>query len=201
MSSRPPAEVRIRPARIEDAEAMLVISEASIREFGADYYSPSQVDSWARTSEGVEPYEVSIRDDTRLVVIAERKHRARRDASHVRAASEPWERAASREDDRRERRTSRTGDAVGWGRLDKNDGEVSAVYVHPDYAREGVGSKILDHLEGVACEHDIDRVHLLASLNAVPFYEAAGYEALGETLQETSGGVIIECVEMEKELE
>lgn len=195
MSSRPPAEVTIRPARVEDAEAMLAISEASIREFGADHYSPRQVDSWARAPEGAEPYEVSIRDDTRLVVIAERENRANRDAPRERAATN---RAGS---GRWGRSASRAGGVVGWGRLDKNDGEVSAMYVHPDHARQGVGSALLEHLLRVAREEGLQRVHLMASLNAVVFYERAGFEAMGETVQETSGGVAIECVEMEKELE
>lgn len=165
MTSRPPSEVTVRPARVEDAEAILALHEASIRELGADHYSERQIDSWAKR-DGVEPYETSIRDDSRHVVVCERR-----------------------------------GQLAGWGRLDKNDGEVSAVYVHPDHAREGVGATILEHLEAVGRETDLDRLHLWASLNAVPFYEDAGYEPLGETLHETSGGVVIECVEMEKELE
>ena len=167
MLDRPPSEeLTVRPARVEDAEAILALHEASIRELGVDHYSQRQIDSWAQRDGGVEPYEISIRDDSRHVVVCERG-----------------------------------GQLAGWGRLDTNDGEVSAVYAHPDHAREGVGSTILTHLEGVARKVGLDRLHLFASLNAVPFYEAAGYEDLGETLHETSGGIVIECVEMEKELD
>lgn len=166
MLDRPPSEnVAIRPARLADAAAILALHQASIRELASGAYSPAQIDSWSEKPDGVEPYEVSIRDDTRHVVVAE------------------WE-----------------DDLAGWGRLDLNDGEVSAVYTHPDFAREGVGSAILAHLEEVAREKGMDRVHLWASLNAVPFYESAGFEAMGETLHETTGGVVIECVEMEKGL-
>ena len=165
MLDRSSPGVTIRPAEVADTEAILSLHQASIRQLAGGAYSPTQIDSWARKPDGTRPYEVSIRDDSRHVVVGERD-----------------------------------GDLAGWGRLDENDGEVSAMYVHPDFAREGVGSAILDHLEGVAREGGIERLHLWASLNAVPFYESAGYAALGETLHETSGGVVIECVEMEKEL-
>ena len=166
MLDRSPSEnVHIRPARLADAEAILLLHQASIRELASGAYSSAQIDSWSEKPDGTEPYEVSIRDDTRHVVVAE------------------WE-----------------DDLAGWGRLDLNDGEVSAVYTHPNFARKGVGSAILGHLEGVAREEDMDRVHLWASLNAVPFYEGAGFEAMGETIHETTGGVVMECVEMEKDL-
>lgn len=160
-----PGEVTIRPARVRDAPAILDLHVASIRELGSSHYSQRQIDSWADKPEGTEPYETSIRDDTRHVVVAER-------------------------DD----------DLAGWGRLDVVDGEVSAVYVHPDHAREGVGTAILEHLLALAREEGLDRVHLWSSLPAVTFYEAAGFEDLGEDLHRTSRGVVIECVEMEKEL-
>lgn len=189
LDRQPPANVRIRPARLEDAEEILALHQASIRELASGAYSPAQIESWTQKPDGTEPYEVSIRDDTRHMVVAERARPAKSDSRTERAGS-----------DRGERPASRDGELVGWGRLDLNDGEVSAVYTHPDHAREGVGSAILGHLEGVARNVGMERIHLWASLNAVPFYERAGFEAMGETLHETSGGVVIECVEMEKGL-
>lgn len=189
MLDRSAPGVTIRPAQVADAEAILELHQASIRELASGVYSPTQIDSWARKPDGARPYEVSIRDDTRHVVVGEREIPAESESRNERAGSDQGERPASRD-----------GDLAGWGRLDANDGEVSAVYVHPDHVREGVGSAILARLERVAREVGLERLHLWASLNAVPFYEAAGYAALGETLHETSGGVVIECVEMEKEL-
>mgnify|MGYP000144314639 FL=1 len=94
----------------------------------------------------------------------------------------------------------REGAVAGVGRLDANDGEVIAVYVHPDHARRGVGSTLLAHLEGHARAADLSELTLVASLNAVDFYERTGYERVGAVSHETSDGVELDCVEMRKEL-
>ena len=75
-------------------------------------------------------------------------------------------------------------------------GEVRAVYVHPDHARHGVGSALLAELEGYARGRGLDRLSLQSSLNAVGFYERAGYERVGEG--ESPGGLAV--VGMEKVL-
>jgi len=89
---------------------------------------------------------------------------------------------------------------AGVGRLDAEDGEVIAVYVHPDHARRGVGSTLLAHLEGHARAAGLSELTLVASLNAVDFYERTGYERVGAVSHETSGGVELDCVEMRKSL-
>lgn len=93
----------------------------------------------------------------------------------------------------------RDGAIVGFGGLNLAAAEVGAVYVHPDHAREGVGSRILEHLEAEARERGIGALTLRASLPGVPFYERAGYERVERVTHET-GGVEIECVDMRKEL-
>lgn len=155
----------VRPGTLDDVDALLDLHVASIRGLGAATYSPHQVDAWATKPEGTRPYEASIRDERRHLVVAERD-----------------------------------AELVGWGRLDCSDGQVSAVYVHPDHARDGVGSVIMAHLEDVARERGILRLHLWASLNAIPFYESLGFTRLEKRLHETTGGVVMSCVEMEKDL-
>lgn len=92
------------------------------------------------------------------------------------------------------------GAVVGFGWLDVDDEEIVAVYVHPDYAREGVGTALLEGLEATAVERGVESVELLASLNAVAFYEAAGYRAVDETVHTQPGDVDMTCVRMEKRL-
>jgi putative acetyltransferase len=88
------------------------------------------------------------------------------------------------------------GELAGFGRVELDTGVVSAVYVHPEYARNGVGSELLSHLESRARESGIDSMTLHASLNAVPFYEAYGYERISTVTHEVTGGVELACVEM-----
>ena len=64
---------------------------------------------------------------------------------------------------------------VGFGNLNQYSGEIEAVYVAPEYVRRGVGREILKALESVAREVGLTILYLSSSLNAVQFYENAGY--------------------------
>ncbi|WP_435154364.1 GNAT family N-acetyltransferase [Haladaptatus sp. DFWS20] len=92
------------------------------------------------------------------------------------------------------------GEVAGFGRLDIASEVVDAVFVHPRHARNGVGLALLSNLESRAGERQIDSLSLHASLNAVPFYEQAGYERVKTIAHETTGGIELACVEMTKKL-
>lgn len=94
----------------------------------------------------------------------------------------------------------RDGSLAGFGRVELYDGTVKAVYVHPDHARSGVGSAVLGNLESRAAAAGRSTLTLHASLNAVPFYERAGYERRGLETHATTGSVELDVVEMVKEL-
>lgn len=98
---------------------------------------------------------------------------------------------------------TRAGEVAGFGHLAVEEGEIRAVYVHPDHVRAGVGSALLAHLEGVAYGRGLSALELTASLNAVAFYRDAGYEPVEETVHRTSGGGVeaeLDVVVMRKEL-
>lgn len=87
---------------------------------------------------------------------------------------------------------------VGFGGLDLDGAKVWAVYVHPQYARRGVGSRLLERLESTA-EQQFDELSLWASMNAVPFYRARGYDPL-EQVTHQAGDQTLDCVEMRKQI-
>ncbi len=93
-----------------------------------------------------------------------------------------------------------SGELAGFGRIELETGVVSAVYVHPDHARNRVGSELLSHLESRGRKAGVDSVTLHASLNAVPFYEAHGYERVSTVIHEVTGGVELACVEMARNI-
>jgi putative acetyltransferase len=70
------------------------------------------------------------------------------------------------------------GAAVGIGALVIEGAELRACYVLPTAARRGVGSAIVDAIERQARAHGLDRLMVVASLNAEPFYAALGYGIL-----------------------
>lgn len=90
----------------------------------------------------------------------------------------------------------RDGEVAGFGHLAVDERGIHAVYVHPDHGRSGVGSALLAELEGFARGWGIDALELQSSLNAVAFYDRAGYERLGRG--ESPGGLPV--VEMRKRL-
>lgn len=91
-------------------------------------------------------------------------------------------------------------EVVGFAVLNRHESEVEAVYVSPRAARRGVGMLLLRTLEARAREHGLKGLHLCASLNAVPFYERAGFARAELTAHRLPGGVDIACVRMTKEL-
>jgi GNAT superfamily N-acetyltransferase len=58
---------------------------------------------------------------------------------------------------------------------------VRAVYVLPEAGGQGIPSALLARIEIAARSLGIEAIELSASLNAVPFYVASGYEQLKET--------------------
>lgn len=91
------------------------------------------------------------------------------------------------------------GDLVPGSEDVDADGEVRAVYVHPAHAGCGVGSSLLAELEGYARGTGFDSLELSASLNAVGFYERAGYERVRQETHDT-GGTDLTVVVFRKEL-
>lgn len=90
---------------------------------------------------------------------------------------------------------------VGYAMLDLHKHEVDAVFVDPARAGLGIGKRLLAALELLARERGIVRLHLSASLNAVPFYRAAGFIALRDAEYAHPSGISLDSVVMEKVLQ
>ncbi len=177
----------VRDAREADAEAIFGVHRASIEGLGPEAYDEAQVAAWGAGG-GPDDYDLDVAD-SRFVVA---------EAGDVAESGTVGEGGTV------------TGDegVVGFGEVvlrppdylrEPAEGEVRAVYVHPAAARQGVGSAILAALERRARERDVGSLGLWASLNAVPFYEAHGYERVAERTHEFSGGVEGTVVEMRRD--
>jgi 8-oxo-dGTP pyrophosphatase MutT (NUDIX family)/GNAT superfamily N-acetyltransferase len=92
------------------------------------------------------------------------------------------------------------GRAAGFGQLDTETGQVERVYVAPEFARRGVASRLLERIEQAARQSGLARVYVDATLNAVPFYENAGYSTLQPSDHSLPGGVSFTCMTMVKQL-
>ena len=162
-------DISVRKAVAGDARQIRDLHLASIEGFGRESYTEKQVAVWAHDRD---PDEYPIESEDTYFVVAE-------DAARI----------------------------VGFGWMKPTAGkyfqteveaEITAIYVHPSVARNGVGSGIYNELETEAIRQDIGSLGLWASYNAVPFYEAQGYERVADHSYEYQDGVELTVVEMVK---
>lgn len=89
---------------------------------------------------------------------------------------------------------------VAYAALDGENGEVDAVFVEPQQHGRGIAMALMRRLEALAAGRGLNRLFLSASLNAVAFYERAGFASLREELYPHRSGIAIGSVYMEKHL-
>lgn len=160
----------VRDATPEDVSDIVAVHADAVEARGPMAYDSEQVAAWSARDDVIGP---PLSDPDRHVVV----HESRGDPSD-----------------------GSTDRVVAFGDLDLATGEICGVYVHPTHARRGVGSAILDHLERRARDADHDETYLLASKNAIGFYEQRGYERQDVVTHELAGGVDIDCIRMSKPL-
>lgn len=61
-------------------------------------------------------------------------------------------------------------------------GEIVALFVSPDSARQGVGTALMAHTMPYARQNWDGPVRLEATLNAVPFYETVGFKKISASV-------------------
>ena len=69
--------------------------------------------------------------------------------------------------------------------------ELGSVFVCPDLHGQGLGKRLVTHVETVAKEGGVERLRAFSSLSALDFYLHLGYERLGEK-RELDGEVTLE---------
>ena len=161
---RPP-QFRLRPAVEEDLPALHTLIAASVRGLQAADYTPAQIDGALGTVLGVDTQ--LIRDQTYFV--AEPQENAI-GGSPVLAGCGGWS-----------RRKTLFGADRGPGRepdlLDpaQDAARIRAIFVHPRFARMGLGSMILAHVEAEAVGAGFRRFEMGSTLTGVPLYLLKGY--------------------------
>jgi ribosomal protein S18 acetylase RimI-like enzyme len=72
------------------------------------------------------------------------------------------------------------GRVVGTGSLSGQT--VSSVYVHPDYQRGGVATRLMDAVENAAIAQSVRTLSVQSSVTAQQFYEKRGFKIVREGL-------------------
>jgi hypothetical protein len=77
---------------------------------------------------------------------------------------------------------------------------IRAFFVRPEWARQGLGRRMLSHAESCALAAGFGRAELMATLPGEPFYRAAGYERLEPVSHRLPGGETVRLVRMGRAL-
>ena len=90
------------------------------------------------------------------------------------------------------------GRMLGYAVLNAVSGEVEGLFVEPARHGRGIGALLMRAVEEMARAAGQPRLFLSASLNALPFYQRAGFVALREEMYPHRSGIGIRSVYMEK---
>ncbi len=160
----------IRIASPDDIPVLRTLIEASVRGLQAGDYAPAQLEAALKTVYGVDSQ--LIADGTYFVVetvpgIGESA------AASVIVGCGGWS-----------KRTTLYGGDQWTGRQDslldpgRDAAKIRAFFVHPEWARRGIGSMILAACETAAQAAGFTRLEMGATLTGVPFYGSKGYVAV-----------------------
>lgn len=152
-------EITIRLAVMDDVPALKKLIPQSARELSKGYYTPQQIESAIKYIFGVDTQVIS--DRTYYVAEAEgqmvgcggwSKRKTMFGGDQMKAAQDPM--------------------------LDPKEdaGRIRAFFIHPAWARKGIGRRIIQACEEAAKADGFTRMELVATLPGEPLYTAMGYE-------------------------
>jgi GNAT superfamily N-acetyltransferase len=179
----------VRLASPADVERLRKLIDTSVRGLQADFYSQAQIDGALASVYGVDTQ--LIADGTYFV--AESSDGGRPPAEI--AGCGGWSK----------RKTLYGGDQFAAREdslLDpaRDAAKIRAFFVHPAWARRGVGTLILDACERAAIAAGFTRLEMGATLSGVAFYEAKGYAQLEKLDVPLADGVMLPIVRMGRTL-
>ncbi len=84
--------------------------------------------------------------------------------------------------------------------LDPNSdaAKIRAFFVHPDWARRGIGTRVLEACEAAAMAQGFTRFEMGATLTGVALYKARGYIEVEQIGVPLANGELLAIVRMEK---
>ncbi len=77
---------------------------------------------------------------------------------------------------------------------------IRAFFVHPEYARRGIGARLIDACERAARAEGFRRMELMATLTGIPLYERRGFVARERVELVLPDGISFPLVRMDRPL-
>lgn len=182
-----PMNIRIRQATAADIPTLRELIDASVRELQAQDYTAAQIELALKMVCDVDSQLIA----DRTYFVAAIKSSEKNDS--VIAGCGGWSK----------RKTLYGGDH--WaGREDalldpaRDAAKIRAFFIHPAWARRGIGGMILEACESAARSAGFTRFEMGSTLTGVPFYRAKGYVELERLEVPLSNDVSFPIVRMSK---
>jgi len=175
--------VTLRPAKFDDIPVLQQLIAQSVRGLSKGYYTPQQIESSIKYIFGVDTQLVA--DGTYYVA----------GATHTIAACGGWSK----------RQTLYGGDQHKEAAdllLDPltDAARIRAFFVHPDWARQGIGRMLIRLCEAEAIKNGFKQMELGATLPGEPLYAAMGYKSISKVIAPMPDGEQLEIIKMSKQL-
>lgn len=77
---------------------------------------------------------------------------------------------------------------------------IRTLFVHPDYARKGLGTILLNHCEQEALSQGFSNTEMMATLPGAKLYQARGYLPLERRAYSLPNGAALSCIYMTKNI-
>ncbi len=174
----------IRLAVMDDVEALQALIQVSARGLNSEHYTPQQVESILRYVYGIDTQ--LIRDHTYFVV----------QTGTACVGCGGWSR----------RRTLYGGDQLKADSPDNlldpsvDAARIRAFFVHPDWARKGIGSQLMDACEQAARRAGFRSMELMATLTGEKLYARFGFGVAEESDVVLPDGEVMKVRRMTKRL-
>lgn len=174
-------QITTRLATFEEIPQLNQMIALSVRGLSTDYYTPQQIESSIKYVFGVDTqlvkdgtYYVALIDDVVVGCGGWSKRNTLYGGDQHKEIADPLLNPAT--------------DAA----------RIRAFFVHPDYARRGIGRHIINVCESAAKLNGFNSFELGATLPGVPLYTAMGYEAIERIDAQLPDGVLLGIVKMRK---
>jgi GNAT superfamily N-acetyltransferase len=192
-------KIQLRLAVPEDIPVLRQVIEASVRRLQTQDYSPAQIEGALKTVFGVDSQ--LIADGTYIVAKAETAPTDQSGPSSAAGASTivgcgGWS-----------KRKTLYGSDHWSGREDelldplRDAAKIRAFFIHPDWARRGIGSMILQACEDAARSAGFTRFEMGATLTGAKLFGVKGYQPVKPISIPLLNGESLPVIHMEKRAE
>jgi GNAT superfamily N-acetyltransferase len=176
----------IRPAEAADIEELRSLIERSVRQLQRNDYTPAQIEGALGHALGLDTQ--LIEDGTYFAAVP-------LSTPAIIAGCGGWS----------FRKTLYGSDhgphrEVGLLDPDTEPAKIRAIFVHPEWARQGLGTQILKHCEDAAQRAGFRRLEMGSTLTGVPLYSLKGYERREDVAVPLPNGEFLPIVHMVKTL-